>query len=312
MVHVHGNANAFLFSKLWHISPLLYTVHDPPPCSVRYEGIGEKFVRDAVFRNVDLPALNTVDQVIAVNPMIKEILTGLQVPPAKISVIPSGAGIHETHSRTQGKARGIFVGQLVQRKGVHFVIEALSRVPDLRLAVIGDGPERNNLRQLAGKLGCGDRITFYGYLSDSDLMECYSRASFGVFPSLADAMPTLALLDCMGRGIPALVSRVPGADWVIRHGENGFLHEPGNVDEIEEQLSLIRAHVDLCSRMGDEARRTVEQDFTWEAAARKMVSVYQNVIDSRGEERVERVVAKQRILNKLRQRCDSTCLITRS
>lgn len=97
--------------------------------------------------------------------------------------------------------------------------------------------------------------------------------------SLADAMPTLALLECMGHGIPAVVSRVPGADWVTRHGVNGFLHERGDVEEIQEQLSLPRSHADLCARMGDEARRTVENDFSWGAVARKIVSKYENVME---------------------------------
>ena len=85
----------------------------------------------------------------------------------------------------------------------------------------------------------------------------------------------------MGHGIPALVSRFPGAEWIIKDRENGFLHEPGNVQEIQEQLAFVRSHGDLCARMGDEARRTVEKDFTWEATARKMVSTYEKVIDSR-------------------------------
>jgi len=279
VVHVHGNACAFFFSKLLDVSPLLYTVHDPPPSTVRCDRIDEKFVREAVFRNIDLPALKAVDHVIAVNPAIKETLTRLNVQSRKISVIPSGTRVHATHSRTKDKALGIFVGQLIRRKGVHFLIEALSRVPEIRMAVVGDGPERDSLRQLARELGCADRVTFCGYLSDSDLEECYSRASFGVFPSLADAMP-LALLECMGHGIPALASRFPGAEWVIKHGENGFLHQVGNVKEIQNQLYSIRSDPKLCARMGDEARRTVEHDFSWDTVARKTVSTYNKVIES--------------------------------
>ncbi len=279
VVHVHGNGSAFFFSKLWNASPLLYTVHDPPPSTVKYPTKVEGFVREAVFRSIDLPALKAVDHVITVNPEIKETLIRFQVPPARISAIPCGINLGEAHSRVNGKPLGISVGQLLNRKGVHFLIEALSKVPELRLAVVGDGPERDSLRQQARKLGCADRVTFYGYLPSPDLEQCYSKASFGVFPSLADAMPTRALLECMGHGIPALVSRVPGADWVIRHGENGFLHEIGNVEQIREQLFSLRSDAELCARMGDEARRTVERDFTWEATVRKTLSTYKMVID---------------------------------
>ena len=69
---------------------------------------------------------------------------------------------------------------------------------------------------------------------------------------------------------------------ILNFGSQGVSRDIAQAcEKIREQLAFMRSHGDLCARMGDEARRTVEKDFTWEATARKMISTYEKVIDSR-------------------------------
>lgn len=282
VLHVHGNLNAYLLSRLARHVPVVYSVHDAPPSTVRYDRTDERFVRQAVFRTIDIPAMRRVDHVISVNSTIKEKLISCGIEPRKISVIPSGTHLKGHLPRNRDTSLGIFVGQLVHRKGAHLLIEALSRVTGPRLLIVGEGPEKSRLLELARRLGCSDRITFPGYISESKLEEYYGQASFGVFPTLADAMPTLALLECMAHGIPAVVSNVPGASWVIRSGLNGLLFEPGNVDELQKRLSAVSAHPEQLDRMGEMARQDVERKFTWDRVAGEVESTYKEMIEQYG------------------------------
>lgn len=274
VLHVHGNLNALLLSRLTRRIPIVYTVHDPPPSTVHYETVDEKFVRETVFRTIDIPAMRRVDHVISVNPTIKQSLADYGIDPEKISVIPSGTHLYPPMSHNRDRNLGIFVGQLVYRKGTHLLVQALSRIPELRLLIVGDGPEKARLFELCKRLGCSDRVTLCGYVPKNELEECYARVSFGVFPTLADALP-LALLECMAHGIPPLVSRVPGANWVIRSGENGMLFEPGNVSQLQELICLVSADENLRRKLGENARRLVEQRFSWDSVAERVESVYE-------------------------------------
>lgn len=277
IVHVHGNMNALLLSHLPGSIPLVYSVHDAPPSIMQYQRIDETFVREAVFRTIDIPALKKVDHILTVNPAIKHSLTTFGIKPEKISIVPNG-----THTITRPHSPrgdlGIFVGQLVRRKGAHILLEALSRIPNIRILIVGDGPEKAHLLRLAKQLNCDDRVTFSGYVTASELDEIYDEASFGVFPTLADAMPTLALLECMAHGLPPIVSRVPGADWVIHQGENGFLFETGNVEDLRRQLVALSSDSQLRDRTGANARQHVEREFTWDTVARGVEGAYQRAI----------------------------------
>lgn len=277
VLHVHGNFNAFLLSRLVKRVPIVYSVHDPPPSIVDYERMDERLVRKTVFRTMDLPALTRMDHVISVNPAIKQSLIASGINSERISVVPSGMHPTPLTPRNRDESLGIFVGQLVHRKGVHYLLEAVSSVSSLRLLVVGEGPEKARLLELANRLGCSDRVTFCGYVPESKLQEYYTRVSFGVFPTLVDAMPTLALLECMAHGILPIVSKVPGADWVIRSGENGLLFTPRSVPELREILSRLAADEYLRIRLGENARRHVEQNFDWDMVANRVESVYAKV-----------------------------------
>jgi len=130
-------------------------------------------------------------------------------------------------------------------------------------------------------LGCEDRAMFHGYVNSPELAEIYASSSFGVFPTSADAMPTLALLECMAHGLPPIVSRVPGANWVIREGENGFLFEPGDAEDLRRQLEVVSVDSTTREKAGAAARRDVEETFTWEKAAEKVEKAYQETIRGR-------------------------------
>ena len=157
--------------------------------------------------------------------------------PPKSSVLgQAGSGSSETAFRLVGTglARGTnrtaayaacWVGSMVTVKRVDLMLSALSQLPDVHLTLIGDGPLRAELEEIAGRLGIADRCRFLGHRSDVPAQ--LANHDVFVLSSAAENCP-LALLEAMAAGCAVVASAVGGVPEIIRHGVDGLLFEPGS------------------------------------------------------------------------------------
>ena len=135
---------------------------------------------------------------------------------SKVEVIPFG--IDQTRWEMVpppppgGTPRAIFIGRLVAYKGIDILLRALERVPDLRLDVVGSGPEGPRLRTLAQALAISDRVRWYGEYPDEDLPRRMADADFLVLPSVTvEEMFGLVVLEAMAAGRPVITTALPSA-----------------------------------------------------------------------------------------------------
>src|SRR2546423_947413 len=130
----------------------------------------------------------------------------------------------------------LFVGRLVERKGVAYLIEAVARLgrgeEGPRLEIVGDGPERPRLEALARRLGVANRVAFRGKIAPDELQASYARAAVCVLPSVLDARGDteglgVVLLEAMNHATPVIASRVGGIPDIVEDGVSGLLVLPG-------------------------------------------------------------------------------------
>lgn len=151
------------------------------------------------------------------------------------------------------------VGRLSEIKRQDVLIRAFARirggVPDAHLILVGDGPLRQSLGELAGRLGLDARVHFAGFRPHS---APYLRA-MDVFAltSRSEGMPQAAL-EAMVVGLPVVASRVGGLPELIDHGRTGFLVEPGDEPGLAEALLELLSDPGRSGRMGEAGRREVE------------------------------------------------------
>src|SRR5207247_5934205 len=138
-----------------------------------------------------------------------------------------------------GRGPVLFVGRLVERKGVAHLIEAIARLGSRgpRLEIVGEGPERPGLEALAARLGVVDRVVFRGKIPPDELQASYARAAVCVLPSVLDARGDteglgVVLLEAMNHGTPVIASRVGGIPDIVEDGVSGLLVPPGDADAL--------------------------------------------------------------------------------
>ena len=285
IIHSHGNLSALLMSFFRGKVPLVYTVHDSTPWVGHYTSKFERFIRKIAFICVELPAWKRADYIIAVNKEIQREAVRFGISKDKCSVIPSGVVTQSSDNMLEiGKefnSYGLFVGRIEARKGIEYLLEALSEM-DVDFVIVGDGPELNRYRQLAQELQLS-RVKFTGFVAQSDLERIFSNASYFVLPSTSEGTP-IAVLEAMGYGLPVIASRVGGLNELIVNGVNGFLVTPGNVSELREKIRLLAHNPELCQRLGRNAKHLIEQKYSISKIAKEVERVYRKLAVAKGRQ----------------------------
>jgi glycosyltransferase involved in cell wall biosynthesis len=173
------------------------------------------------------------------------------------------------------------IGNLIPSKGHELVLRATAtlrdRHPDIRCELIGDGPDESRLRGLAHDLGLGGSVSFLGRCSRAQTADALRRCTLFVLPSSYEGLGCV-YLEAMASGKPAIACRGQGIDEVIRSGENGWLVEPGHLEQIVHIVSELLHDPALCDRVGMLARRTVLDRFTLAHQAEALFRVYEDAL----------------------------------
>jgi glycosyltransferase involved in cell wall biosynthesis len=184
--------------------------------------------------------------------------------------------------RRSGRVRFLFLGQLVERKGLAVLIEAFARMSvnaDL-LLVGGDWNEEGYpraLRNLIDRLGLSDRI----YLENhrADIAALLANADVFVLPSLSEARPR-SIIEAMLLGLPVVASSVGGIPTLVSDGVTGCLIPPSDPIALAEALDSLASSAELRRRLGEAGRQKAEAEFDPQQTARRYVELYKELNSS--------------------------------
>ena len=238
-------------------------------------------LRGAVSRRLKRAVLRRARAVTAQNEDMRRRLIGVGAPPASTFVQVPGADIVGMRklapaAEEQIPGRLLFVGRLVEKKGVAVLLEALRRLPTTlpwTLEIIGDGPLADDLKSRSAGLA----VTFSGSASREGLAHAYARSSVVVVPSIPaasgdqDGLPTV-LLEAMGAGRTVVASDLPGINEAVTDGETGLLVRPNDADALAAALEAALADDGLRDRLGAAAQRRSD-DYTIEACSQRFVEI---------------------------------------
>jgi len=293
IVHVNDGLTAFLVSKLKNTMnfKLVLTLHAPPPWLVRY-GKPEIAYKIA-YITLYIPGILTSDLVICVGQKYAENLKKtfprlydkiIYLPNAIDSTIFKPATKEEIE---KVKAKYdikrdyfLFIGRLVKEKGIDLLLRVAllleERGFDKNVVIAGTGP----LKSLAERSSKKCKIIKYlGYVPTEDLIPLYTGAIALIVPSYAEGLP-LTILEAMACGTPVIATGVGGIPEVVRHGYNGFLVEPMNVEKIANYVKVLVEDEKLREELSKNAHYFVRKNYDWRVIANRISLVYKNAVNN--------------------------------
>lgn len=198
----------------------------------------------------------------------------------EIPIIPNGVDLdmYTSVKRNWQPALILSVGRLVYQKGFDLGIRALARLKhlDWQWKIAGDGPEMDALKSLVREQGISDRVTFLGWQSREELIQCYKQSNLFLFPSRHEGMPN-AVLEAMASGLPIIASRIAGNEELVLDKATGLLVESENVDELTAALQELIVDPARGQQLGAASRHRVEQSFGWENTARQYEALLKGI-----------------------------------
>lgn len=187
----------------------------------------------------------------------------------------SGAKDVDKKLNLHGKPVVVFAGKLTKYKGVEYLVGAAKKIHG-EVVILGDGPERDRLQEKARQLGVTN-IHWVGHLGAGvkKLVPYYSRADVFVTPSTWDEPLGLVILEAMACNTPVVVTRKGGIPLAVKEGYNGLFVRARNSAEIVEKVNKLLDNETLRLKMGQNARKSVEEKFSWETIAHKFELSYE-------------------------------------
>ena len=169
----------------------------------------------------------------------------------------------------------LFHGRVDARKGVLDLLDAVDLLDrPVRVLVSGIGPE---LAEVQGRTGARDDVELLGYVHHDDAPTVYRRGDVFVSPTYTEGFSN-TVLEAMASGLPVVSTDTTGVKDAVRHGDNGLLHEPGDVRGLAEQLDRVLADEALRARVAETALEEVRRRYAWPVLARTVAALYDEVV----------------------------------
>jgi len=258
--------------------PLLCTSHGGDLFA--FQGYMGKMVKRLVVKN------STAVTVVS-HAMHNEVIK-FKVGHDKVFVIPMGVDLQNRFFPPAIHANNgslLFVGRLVEKKGLRYLIDALplilKRHPEISLRVVGDGPEKDELKSKCVKLGISDHVHFLGAVKHDLLPTLYRESDVVVFPSvIADDGDQegfgLVLVEALGCECAVVVTDLPALRDIIIDGKTGLVVPQKNIQKIAEKVILLLDD-ELRRSLGKEGRRFVLNHYDWSIIEQKYVDLIESI-----------------------------------
>ncbi|MBA7620644.1 D-inositol-3-phosphate glycosyltransferase [subsurface metagenome] len=211
-----------------------------------------------------------------------------------IEVIPNGIdlarfkGLDRQRSRQKPGLGNEFVVMTIARlesvKGIEYLIRAISKLKEaspqsinIKLVIVGDGSERENLESLSAKLGLTERVKFLGQIPNEKIPEYLAEADCFCLPSLREGFG-IVILEAQAAGIPVIGTKVGGILDLIEDDKTGILVESKNPEAISRAISKIYANPDFVQNLVQNARINLEK-YNWDNISQQVFNIYQKCLN---------------------------------
>jgi glycosyltransferase involved in cell wall biosynthesis len=221
-----------------------------------------------------------VDRFLAPSQFVRDKFVEHGWDPERFEVLPHFQPVRAATERAAENAPLLYFGRLSAEKGVDDLLHAMQRLPNLRLMIAGDGPERGRLEQLAGELGLAN-VEFAGHMRGAELERAIAGSRFTVLPSHAYETLGKTILESYAAARAVVATDLGSRRELVQAGKTGLLYRTGDVEQLAAAIRFLSSQPELAEQMGRAAWERVRRGYTPEVHYEALVGLYERVIDAK-------------------------------
>lgn len=249
-------------------------------------------------RAMETYAMKRADAVVAICEGLRKEIIGRGIPESRVSVMPNAVALEDFRRESppdpgladrlgvSGRRVIGFIGSFEPYEGLSVLLDAVailaSAMPDLRLLLIGNGPEESNLRAQAQRLGILNHVIFAGHVPHAKIQAYYDLIDICVYPRLSmrltELVTPLKPVEAMARGRIVVATDIGGHREMVEDGVTGHLFPAGDPDALARAVRQTFERSDSWTEMREAARRYVEQRRNWRVNAAQYGPIYERLI----------------------------------
>lgn len=261
----------------------------------------EGSLRYRLTRRLETHALRQADHVFTICEGLRSDIVARGISVDKVTVIPNAVDIEsfdiggepDAALKAQLGLEGAmligFIGSFYAYEGLDLLIEALPRIleqrPDVRLLLVGGGPQEKALKEQAARLGVADKIVFTGRVPHEVVQRYYDLVDVLAYPRhsmrLTELVTPLKPLEAMAQGRLLVASDVGGHRELIRHGDTGMLFRAGDSAALADAVLQLMAQNDRWANLRAAGRRFVESERNWQRSVANYQAPFARLVRTR-------------------------------
>jgi glycosyltransferase involved in cell wall biosynthesis len=230
-------------------------------------------------QKIALKAISMSNKILVLNQESQNWLLKI-IPDADVLILNNGITPKNYDFANRNSLQMLFLGQINREKGFWDLLNALGELKkngfEFQLIAGGDG-DLDTAKELTHKYGLDQNVTFVGWIRGKAKQRVLETSSILVLPSYYEAMP-MSILEGMSASMPIVASNVGGIPRQVENGVEGFLIEPGNIEELKDKFELLLTSNSLRLKMSQAAKSKFDKEFSTSVILPKLKNIYEETL----------------------------------
>jgi len=277
---VHGHTfSPLAISKKKFSIPFLF---GPISCHFISRPIDERILRPVTNR-LHFDTILKCDKIIVINEIVKKLYNNV-LGDEQISTIPFGVDeniFHPIQVEKNDVFEILYVGSLTEIKGLPYLIKALPLILDeetnVMLKIVGEGNQKAYLNELVKKLDIDEHVMFSGFIPHNKTPKFFQQCDVFCYPTLGEPFGK-SIIEVMACGKAVITTNIGGPSEIVSNGVDGVLVPPRNEGAIASGILDLINNENKRLKLGERARKTVEEKYSWEKISSKYHELYSSLL----------------------------------